>query len=281
MIKNINRNVSVWRGNNTPPTDYHLWIKDDGTTLIKVFLPDGTTKWQIQDSTSVGDEINVSDLLGNYAIDLDTIFEFLANEGVNDYGINLHPGVKITFKEASTGKWQTWLYKNELSTDYSNIDNWALVETEDREDQLQDQIDKLELVEVAPTGDTVLASYELHDRDGKTHGITINIPKDKAIKDVQIADMNAVLDEEGNIQFGDPPGNTALCIVYILANGSLKLVKIDYQRFLEENEFADGLQLINHKVYVKLNTEVNDTSDVKLTVTEDGIEATLSWGEYE
>lgn len=25
----INKNVSIWRGNNTPPTQYHLWQKGD------------------------------------------------------------------------------------------------------------------------------------------------------------------------------------------------------------------------------------------------------------
>lgn len=34
MNNNINKNVSVWRGNNTPPTDYHLWIKSDGNMFI-------------------------------------------------------------------------------------------------------------------------------------------------------------------------------------------------------------------------------------------------------
>lgn len=26
---NLNKNISVWRGDTTPPTEYHLWIKDD------------------------------------------------------------------------------------------------------------------------------------------------------------------------------------------------------------------------------------------------------------
>lgn len=31
---NINKNVSVWRGDYAPPTIYHLWIKSDGTQYI-------------------------------------------------------------------------------------------------------------------------------------------------------------------------------------------------------------------------------------------------------
>lgn len=29
MSYNINKNISIWRGNNTPPTIYHLWLKED------------------------------------------------------------------------------------------------------------------------------------------------------------------------------------------------------------------------------------------------------------
>jgi hypothetical protein len=31
LIMSINKNISVWRGDDTPPTDYHIWIKSDGT----------------------------------------------------------------------------------------------------------------------------------------------------------------------------------------------------------------------------------------------------------
>lgn len=31
MIQNVNRQVSVWRGNSTPPTNYHIWIKENST----------------------------------------------------------------------------------------------------------------------------------------------------------------------------------------------------------------------------------------------------------
>lgn len=31
---NINKSISIWRGNNTPPTIYHLWIKEDNTQWL-------------------------------------------------------------------------------------------------------------------------------------------------------------------------------------------------------------------------------------------------------
>ena len=36
MTEDINKNISVWRGNDTPPTDYHLWIKDDGSQFLNI-----------------------------------------------------------------------------------------------------------------------------------------------------------------------------------------------------------------------------------------------------
>lgn len=32
----LNKNISVWRGNNTPPTDYHLWERTDGSIYTRV-----------------------------------------------------------------------------------------------------------------------------------------------------------------------------------------------------------------------------------------------------
>lgn len=26
---NLNKNISIWRGNNTPPSQYHLWLRGD------------------------------------------------------------------------------------------------------------------------------------------------------------------------------------------------------------------------------------------------------------
>ena len=31
---NINKNISVWSGSETPPTKYHLWIRNDGQYIF-------------------------------------------------------------------------------------------------------------------------------------------------------------------------------------------------------------------------------------------------------
>lgn len=182
----MNKNISIWRGNSTPPTIYHIWVKEDNS-------------------------------------------------------IYLHNGV-----------------------------DWEIVLDKDTYDKVQEFINYagLKIVQLStPSDDNLIASYELQDRNSKKLGATINIPKDTAIKDIQVADMNATINSAGEIIEGLPKGNTALCIVYTLANGTYKLVKLDYQSFFEETEIANGLQVNNHKVSVK----VDPTSESYLTVGPNGV----------
>ena len=32
----INKNISVWRGDQNPPTEYHLWLNSEGKLLAKI-----------------------------------------------------------------------------------------------------------------------------------------------------------------------------------------------------------------------------------------------------
>lgn len=130
------------------------------------------------------------------------------------------------------------------------------------------KLDGLKIVQLnTPSNNNSIASYELHDHNSTKLGATINIPKDTSIKDIQVADMNATINNAGEIIAGLPKGNTALCIVYILVNGTYKLVKLDYQSFLEEAEVSNGLQVNNNKVSVK----IDPISESYLTVGPNGV----------
>ncbi len=69
MKQNINKNISVWRGNDTPPTDYHIWIKDDGSLNIKI-LDKWVNKDQLYDYKT--SDLTNQDLLIN---DTDTVYQ--------------------------------------------------------------------------------------------------------------------------------------------------------------------------------------------------------------
>ena len=120
------------------------------------------------------------------------------------------------------------------------------------EQALEAKVGSATIVKVTPNDSSTAVSYQLQV-NGEAKGVTIDIAKDQSIKDIEVLDMNATLKDDGTIQAGSPVGSTALCISYILADGTYKLAKLDYSKFLEETEFSDGLEVKNHKVYVKID----------------------------
>lgn len=137
------------------------------------------------------------------------------------------------------------------------------------EQALQANVGSITVAKVTPHDSTTAVSYQLQV-NGEAKGVTIDIAKDQSIKDIEVLDMNATLNEDGTIQAGSPVGSTALCISYILSNGTYKLAKLDYSKFLEETEFANGLEVNEHKVYVK----VDPLSENFLSVSSTGIKIT-------
>lgn len=170
--------------------------------------------------------------------------------------------------------------KNRATTAESTITNNLNTEISDRKEAIKAESDRAKAAEqamlenlgsitiakVASDDATIAASYQLQV-NGEAKGTTINIAKDQSIKDINVLDMNATLKADGTIQSGSPVGSTALCISYILADGTYKLAKLDYSRFLEETEFSNGLEVKDHKIYVK----VDPSSESFLSVSSTGV----------
>lgn len=170
--------------------------------------------------------------------------------------------------------------KNRATTAESTITNNLNSEISDRKEAIKAESDRAKAAEqamqanlgsitiakITPNDTTTAASYQLQV-NGEVKGVTIDIAKDQSIKDINVLDMNATLKTDGTIQAGSPIGSTALCISYILADGTYKLAKLDYSKFLEETEFANGLEVKDHKVYVK----VDPLSESFLTVSSTGV----------
>ena len=137
------------------------------------------------------------------------------------------------------------------------------------EQAMQANLGSITIVNVTSDDATIAASYQLQV-NGESKGATIDIAKDQSIKDINVLDMNATLNDNGTIKAGNPVGSTALCISYILADGTYKLAKLDYSKFLEETEFSNGLEVNNHKIYVK----VDQLSENFLSVSSAGVKLT-------
>ena len=58
-----NKNISVWRGDNTPPTQYHLWLKNDGKLYVNI-----DEQWQEIDKDSIS---QITEILNQHATKLD------------------------------------------------------------------------------------------------------------------------------------------------------------------------------------------------------------------
>lgn len=100
-------------------------------------------------------------------------------------------------------------------------------------------------------GANVKEAFKLVDEDGTQAGAQINIYKDSALQKVELSGQT--------LQF-----------TYLLASGEESTVGVDVSAFLAESEFADGLQVADHIVKVK----IADGSESFLTVGTDGIKLT-------
>lgn len=119
-------------------------------------------------------------------------------------------------------------------------------------EEISSAIEGLKIVEVS-TGlaENVKEAFVLQDKDGNVKGSQINIYKDSSLKSVALNDQT-------------------LNFTYILADGSEDTVAVDVSSFLAESEFADGLQVSEGIVSVKLSA---DEESVKYLVIDTNTKA--------
>ena len=102
--------------------------------------------------------------------------------------------------------------------------------------------------EVETLGANVKEAYKLVDEDKVKVGEFIPVYKDSALQKVELV--------EQELQF-----------TYLLTDGKTSTVGVDVSKFLAESEFANGLQVLDHVVSVK----VDAASEEFLTVGADGV----------
>ena len=112
----------------------------------------------------------------------------------------------------------------------------------------------VELKSITPTSTNVREEYQLQGINGQKLGTdTIKIYKDQTLKSANFE-------------------NQILTLTYILADGTESPVTIDMSSLIIETEVENGIQAIDHKLSIKLDTTGDDTGTGKfLTVGEDGL----------
>ena len=89
-----NRQVNIWRGNEEPPTIYHVWIYND----LSIKLYNGTEWVTFTDNAFVIDTLN--QLLGR----IDELEDFMDNSTINGHKIKDNPVLTaIDLRAANSG----------------------------------------------------------------------------------------------------------------------------------------------------------------------------------
>lgn len=111
-------------------------------------------------------------------------------------------------------------------------------------------------------------AYQLQGIGSTPLGAQINIPKDSSLYKVYLGAATDSVDEEtGTVTSASTGDFQSLNFVYHLQDGTYSLVPVDVSKFLSESEFANGLEVADHVVKVK----VDGTSEGFLTVGADGV----------
>lgn len=122
------------------------------------------------------------------------------------------------------------------------------------------------------TDNTLASQYQLVGKNNKVLGTTIDIPKDRLLKDAKLGYANASVNEStGEITIGSAGASEIegqpqyLILSMSIDTGAYKGVVVDLSQFLTEKEFKDGLVLEGN--VVKGNVKADDKF---LGVGEDG-----------
>lgn len=118
-------------------------------------------------------------------------------------------------------------------------------------------------------GTNVAKAYQLQGIGGAKLGtVQIEIPKDSSLKEVYLGTTGDTVEAKTGTTTKKPSDDPqSLNFVYHLQDGTYSLTKIDVSKFLSESEFANGLEVADHVVKVK----VDGTSEGFLTVSADGV----------
>jgi hypothetical protein len=220
---------------------------------------------------------NVKDLqLGGYSKDTDATGSIDSTDTINAAFSKIENAIAAN-TVASDDKTIT-IDKTGGDTDLSvNIDNATLVKNNTNGTISSAlKVYKYNADETAALGANVNEAYQLQaggTTKGTAIGDVIKIYKDSSLVNIYLGHVDDKLKnadaqgESSDTVITNGTGDTALVYVVQLANGKYKLAAVNVESFLQESEFANGLQVNNHVVSVK----VDSTSESFLTVDAGGV----------
>lgn len=129
-------------------------------------------------------------------------------------------------------------------------------------------ITTIALKSVTPSSTNIREEYELQGINGAKLGTdTIKVYKDSAYKEIYLGTANDTIDTINGTITKEEGDKQSLNYAYMKADGTYDLVKVDVSAFISENEAGNGVQIIEHKVAIKLA----DGNESFLTVDSNGL----------
>lgn len=144
------------------------------------------------------------------------------------------------------------------------------VNFEDLADKTNKKLEGLHLVKVTSGLDVnVREAYDLVNVSGipQENSSRILIYKDSSLYRAYLGHVDDSLTSMSDPTVISGTGDTAICFIYLRVDGFYDLVAVNVEKFIEENEFKDGLVVNNHEVKVKIDAN----SEGFLTVSADGV----------
>ena len=146
-------------------------------------------------------------------------------------------------------------------------------EDEKLQQQITDNIAKLSAVEAS--GANILEEFALINAKGEELGEHIKIYKDRSLVTSQLGykGVTGVTKTEENkykLHYDVETYDTSVEYLYLIyrdENGDLQFVGIDFEQFLMEAEYGNGLKLIEHVLHIKIKD-----GEKYLDVNEDGLQ---------
>lgn len=249
---------------------YELKDEEDREIKVVYYINEWTGVEWIKKPMNLGDSIVIIDFDNDHSTSGDTYHEWRIYE-TSAGTVELIDTAEVLKEEV----------RKELERLNGRIDELSAATIEIREDLedeiiratsaetvLQEEIDSIDVREVEPSDSNTFKSYNLFINDEK-RGVTIDIPKDKNIKNISTGWSGSVIDiQTGEYIYQPLTGETEVVrVIYQRQDGLYELVEISIEDFLHENEFKDGLIVENHTVKVL----INPLSDEYLTVDENGV----------
>lgn len=133
----MNKNISVWRGDNTPPTQYHLWLKNDGRLYVNI-----EEQWQEIDKQAI---TQITETLNQHATKLDNhqtalndinnLNSKLWTAGKGDYSVmtcGTKRSLPYSHSEGATGRVSVAEgYATTASGNYSHVEGFIAIASGD------------------------------------------------------------------------------------------------------------------------------------------------------